>query len=1152
MNVRLVAFRKKEISSSSESTYELDLQEEPNISLNFKFSDIKNPDTRKSNYSQTFKLPYTQKNNEFFQNWYNVNHSTLVYDTKKKFNAVLFVGSVPQFEGFLQLKGVYNKGEYYDVVLMSNTADLFSAIGEKKLRDVFAEYDDDGTITGYSSELNHEFNKDNMVASWNGNVDGFDNMDGDSLRDSLAKVQKVMYPLSFTKPNAFWDQFTNQYMDMYDPYDTDFYPNTVVDSYPYMVPITQFRPAIQIKELLRLIIVRAGFSYTSSFIDNAPADVSYFGRLFMTTCNHIGAAELPTVESLSSDFSGNMVVGNTGSWGYYDDDIINIGDCQDLDPVVVPANNEVNEDGGCWDYVNDVFTKLHPTQNQMIVRHKTGGAKVGDCDDYEMMFDIYLQGGEFDGDDWIPNDEIVYDELLDVELIENYSYTHTLDLTNIPVGFSCQVLIRPRNIQGQGGGLPRYLQMGASAGFTSEDLESKIQVTWDNYSMGVYGGEVNIPFCIDPTITQKQLLKDLIQRFNLIILTDPDDASNLIIEPYMTYLAQGEIKHWTNKLDTSKEVIVKDTTSLQKKYVRFSDQEDSDLMNKSVKEDLPDSNVWGKIDITVTSNEFAKGELKNEPLFAPYLNEQVYRNNDTSLAPFPTNMAVHYETTYNRTDDGGFEILPPTTTKPKIFYYSGKSTAVKENDTTRTYHLHHQPTGSNSITTHAILEYPICSPYMINPAQTSAYEFTLGTGTKSLHWNANPPLCGDIRCFNYDESEGTWFANTLYGLYWKPYLDNIYSSEARIMECYLNLNEVDIFNFKFNDEIFIKDTYWRILEISNYEVGEKSSTKVTLLKVIDSIQNCDNCNFVVGEVDGNNLYLNSYYYWCPEDEPGCTPLVNGSTLTFTGIFTDPECCECIGGITGQFGTKFYCMADEGSLPLKLQQQFSAKNILGIGSTRGFLASKMGGRTNPLRAGVDTNKFSKSIIPKYGDDIVIKYKVKQKQLPQLKGESHRFVLIGNTDGNTRGYAYPEGTSVSQSLKIPTNTNVILRVKGQSTVIAGNNATYHIGYTEGFAYYTGFRVETSGVTQLGTAGGEVEFQLREGSIVSSCALYIDMSGGVLRFGLDDSQSDTKRIWTLTVDMDVNRIHNMSIGYGEDWAIYQNSNNIQFQTGGFLIWN
>ena len=118
MNVRLVAYRKKEVNSTAENTYELDLQEEPNISLNFKFSDIKNPETRKSNYSQTFKLPFTQRNNEFFQNWYNVNHSTLVYDTKKKFNASLYIGTIPQFEGFLQLKGVYLKAGYYDVLGM--------------------------------------------------------------------------------------------------------------------------------------------------------------------------------------------------------------------------------------------------------------------------------------------------------------------------------------------------------------------------------------------------------------------------------------------------------------------------------------------------------------------------------------------------------------------------------------------------------------------------------------------------------------------------------------------------------------------------------------------------------------------------------------------------------------------------------------------------------------------------------------------------------------------------------------------------------------------------------------------------------------------------------------------------------------------------
>ena len=73
MNVRLVAYRPATTSATVDTTYELELQEAPNVSLNFQFSDIKEPETRKGSYSQTFKLPFTNKNNEFFQNWFNVN-----------------------------------------------------------------------------------------------------------------------------------------------------------------------------------------------------------------------------------------------------------------------------------------------------------------------------------------------------------------------------------------------------------------------------------------------------------------------------------------------------------------------------------------------------------------------------------------------------------------------------------------------------------------------------------------------------------------------------------------------------------------------------------------------------------------------------------------------------------------------------------------------------------------------------------------------------------------------------------------------------------------------------------------------------------------------------------------------------------------------
>ena len=187
--VRLIAYRKATSSDTVDTSYEFDLQESPNISLNFQFSDIKEPKTRKASYSQTFKLPFTDNNNDFFQNWFNVNMTTLVFSTRQKFTATLFVGATPQFEGFIQLKAVYQKAQLYEVVLMSNTADLFSAVGQNKLRDVFLN--DNGS---YSNALDHTYSQGSITDSWSGSSDAFENTSGDPLQDADAGVQKVMYP----------------------------------------------------------------------------------------------------------------------------------------------------------------------------------------------------------------------------------------------------------------------------------------------------------------------------------------------------------------------------------------------------------------------------------------------------------------------------------------------------------------------------------------------------------------------------------------------------------------------------------------------------------------------------------------------------------------------------------------------------------------------------------------------------------------------------------------------------------------------------------------------------------------------------------------------------------------------------------------------
>ena len=158
----------------------------------------------------------------------------------------------------------------------------------------------------------------------------------------------------------------------------------------------------------------------------------------------------------------------------------------------------------------------------------------------------------------------------------------------------------------------------------------------------------------------------------------------------------------------------------------------------------------------------------------------------------------------------------------------------------------------------------------------------------------------------------------------------------------------------------------------------------------------------------------------------------------------------------------------------------------------------------------------------------------------------------TTGNTRGYGYVNGDSKQRKLPIPLNTNIILRIKGTATVVGGTSSTYILGYTEGFAWYTVFKNVGGTITQLSTAGGQQEFSVREGANPTTCTLNIVANGGSIEFGLDDDQTDTKRIWSMTADIDVNIIYNMERNFDDVFAQYQNYDFIKLQNNQDLIWN
>ena len=1202
MKTRLVAYRKTSaLGTGKEKAFELDLQKDPNVPVNFQLSDITEPSKRKASFSQTFKLPFTQRNNSFFQNWFDVNLDTLVYSSAKKFPAVLYVGTLVQFEGVIQLKSVYMKAEIYEVVVLGTTADLFTNIGSQKLRDIFLNSDG---VT-YDRDLNHTFNKAAIENSWTGDGTAtFNNIDGESLRDTVGNVFKVMYPLSITEPNFVYNGFEDQYLNL----DQTTIDNTIANNEngldivsQNIVNITQLRPAVQIREIFRRLLNRAGFTYTSNFIDG-----TYFRKLFMTTCNDqvVSGPMIRNASLIGSTQTDGFLVAGNDTFQYNEtiaggDNIGCFGYTQGLfvgrfqanttsayTGFTVPSDpmNVVRDNGRLFKKVSNNLPPLKfktwiefnnlkpcggespqqgPWSNMVLqITVKRYVVDIGSTSQYSYDGDLYSFDIPLVADTDLATQNVALGQLpvhVPIEFDVSWgtiSFGQLYSISMRLMGVEKRISANASTIR-VGRRCSPTLAIGETCGDSSPTnylfagMFNEVSLNWSGYAAtGIYDKEVDIPTCIDASITQKDFLQDIIQRFNLVVAPDSNNPSNLRIEPYSDYLAISELKSWSDKVDLSKEIVIKDTSSLQNQNIKLQDLEDIDLNNKRIAESTPVHNPYGKVSIENTLNEFAKGDLKNKSIFAPYINDKVWSSATNETLPTQqTNMTVQYEISYSRNSEGLVE-QKLEATKPKMFYYSGMPHTPPVGFTQWYMHRIYQTVPDDETVVVAFLfqQHPVCSPFEISPTTT------IQGDTRSLYWNGNPPISPDLTCFSYN-SNTTNIARSLYFEYWAPYLNAIYATNSRIVELHLNLNSSDIHNFKFSDEIFIKDNYYRVLSIKNYIIGGSQSAKVTLL-LINELYNktCPECEYVVSSaISSQNNTQAGIMLWCPEDDADCNPGLNS-------IFTTEACCSCNNGEffpTSESGGEGWCLANSSSLSV---QASNLRNLIPIfsGSLSKNLSSLVisNGKNGGLTIGNNTSAYRPNILTNTANDYVIKYKNENGKSAPFQGESHRIILMGYTEGNTRGYATSTGDDSNKSIKVPSLGTAVIRLKGSATVIGGTSTDYPLGYTESFAYFTAFSKNSKAeVTQIGTAGGVQEVAVRQDHTkAATCTLYITTISdtGIIQFGLDDSQTDLKRTWTLTVDIDVQMTPNIGIPYQEKLSLFQDGELILFQNYEYLIWN
>ena len=125
-------------------------------SLNYQFAEAGEVMNRHGAYSNTFRLPYTKRNNLFFEHFYDVNISLLTFDPTKQTRCEIRFNTTTLIEGFLQLRGVDHKTQTYEVAVTGNTSNIFATLDAFQMSDLWSGTDYDYQVTAQ-----------NVKDSWN-------------------------------------------------------------------------------------------------------------------------------------------------------------------------------------------------------------------------------------------------------------------------------------------------------------------------------------------------------------------------------------------------------------------------------------------------------------------------------------------------------------------------------------------------------------------------------------------------------------------------------------------------------------------------------------------------------------------------------------------------------------------------------------------------------------------------------------------------------------------------------------------------------------------------------------------------------------------------------------------------------------------------
>jgi hypothetical protein len=740
----------------SPATGYIELTEDIIVPLSFGLGDIRDISKRAGAFSKSIVVPGTKQNKDILSHLYDLNIVTGVFDVNKIQKAIIIdeAGSIVFNNGIVQLIDVNkvnntftNEEEIsFTLLVKDTTGDFFTSMGNKELRKTkeFPGLD--------FSEFGHRFDQVNVVDSWdNTYVDGYKYLM--PYIDPIGEATDNVFHLTEFRPaiyaRQYWDKIfaSNGYSYTWPSQDsTDIQFSKLVIPYNGDVPkLSQTSIDYQ--------TVEASASTASTFILK--------GTIPQTITNIVttysSAQFIADVELKDNQFSYDPTTGEfTSSYDAQTPGGIIFTYDIDFDIIIENPNgfNVRNENTVVGNpLIIELFSK--------IINQTTGSESYSLIDNLGIVTDNTI---------FLPGDTIIHsNSLVSTNLTPNVNAFNIL---------TTDIAIKTPSTQGYwrnaGGSLINNIK------YKVRINNIKLSIAPATNTQAGYGAQIDMNQFVPEKIKQADFIKSICNMFNLFIIPDDDNATNLIIKSRNEYYDEGIVFDATSILNKDREQTIEFLPDVTAKRITLTYKQDTDVTNKGYFDNVGE--IYGQLQYQFDS-EYVKNNETKELIFSPTpsLNTGFGANLPYLSGAAPkSNLRILY--------DGGMLDCEPYQINEVGLIYSSPFTQYP--------FMGH-------------FDRPVSPTYDLNYGQCDYYFYDN---------------------FNYITS------NNLYNKFWKRTLDTM--NDGKLVTAYFDLDSANIGQFKLNTKIYLKqyNKYFVINKIIDFDINSKKPTKIELITYDENIK----------------------------------------------------------------------------------------------------------------------------------------------------------------------------------------------------------------------------------------------------------------------------------------------------------------------------